>query len=352
MLAVARQRGALVKKLAPVFFSSASGSESFTVEDVPLGSELHVRCGDAPVDVQVTSHAGKEEDVGIRVYGSCSAIFREENCSENHRDRKRYVLQLRSAGTSRAQCQAEIPPRYFGLHVDTGGHVDLMGGGIKEASDVSIHSRGGSITTSASISAERLTLRSDGGAIRASQVMASACIIDSRPKSQDTRSGPVHVTRASCLKLDVQAPGGNVRVESLISSAAAVCGGTIDVDSVNTLDGEAAFRVQGPVIDPEIRLGGVDGRVSLDDGAQKSQMEVQLNGNATGVHCRTTEGTKVKLYKPAGLTVHTEGVEPHGATVCRVEHVGEGASLEVLDRSWREQFEERVRLLQSAVPKR
>ncbi len=344
---------------------------SFRDDDVPLGSELSLEFDGQPVDVRVAN--GNVQGLSIRVDGcersSCGNIATVglESVGEAPGDRTRYVVRLAGsvagsvAGTvagsgGASPCvRAEVPPRYFGLRIVTGGDVDISAG-IREARDVSIHTRGGTITSTASITTEGLRLSSGGGSIRAAQVMANNAVVDAdsladAPEENRAR-GAVHVGRASCLHFDCR--GGEVRIESLISSAADVRGSTIEVDNANTLDGAAALCLRGAPSggsrSPSLRLGGVDGSIVLDDGGRGSEIEVQLNRNARQIEYRTCEATTVACFKPAELRlVVGDEEEAEGGDLCRVVG-GEGKRVTVVDRSWRERFEEKYTRSTSRPP--
>ena len=338
---------------------------SFRDDDVPLGSELSLEFDGQPVDVRVAN--GHVQGLSIRVDG-CErssggniATVELESVGEAPGDRTRYVVRLAGsvAGTvagsagagsgGASPCvRAEVPPRYFGLRIVTGGDVDISAG-IREARDVSIHTRGGTITSTASITTEGLRLSSGGGSIHAAQVMANNAVVDAdsladAPEENRAR-GAVHVGRASCLHFDCR--GGEVRIESLISSAADVRGSTIEVDNANTLDGAAALCLRGAPSggsrSPSLRLGGVDGSIVLDDDGRGSEIEVQLNSSARQIEFRTCEATTVACFKPAELRlVVGDEEEAGGGDLCRVVG-GEGKRVTVVDRSWRERFEEKYR---------
>ena len=338
---------------------------SFRDDDVPLGSELSLEFDGQPVDVRVAN--GHVQGLSIRVDG-CErssggniATVELESVGEAPGDRTRYVVRLAGsvAGTVAGSAgagsggaspfvRAEVPPRYFGLRIVTGGDVDISAG-IREARDVSIHTRGGTITSTASITTEGLRLSSGGGSIHAAQVMANNAVVDAdsladAPEENRAR-GAVHVGRASCLHFDCR--GGEVRIESLISSAADVRGSTIEVDNANTLDGAAALCLRGAPSggsrSPSLRLGGVDGSIVLDDDGRGSEIEVQLNSSARQIEFRTCEATTVACFKPAELRlVVGDEEEAGGGDLCRVVG-GEGKRVTVVDRSWRERFEEKYR---------
>ena len=338
---------------------------SFRDDDVPLGSELSLEFDGQPVDVRVAN--GHVQGLSIRVDG-CErssggniATVELESVGEAPGDRTRYVVRLAGsvAGTvagsagagsgGASPCvRAEVPPRYFGLRIVTGGDVDISAG-IREARDVSIHTQGGTITSTASITTEGLRLSSGGGSIHAAQVMANNAVVDAdsladAPEENRAR-GAVHVGRASCLHFDCR--GGEVRIESLISSAADVRGSTIEVDNANTLDGAAALCLRGAPSggsrSPSLRLGGVDGSIVLDDDGRGSEIEVQLNSSARQIEFRTCEATTVACFKPAELRlVVGDEEEAGGGDLCRVVG-GEGKRVTVVDRSWRERFEEKYR---------
>ena len=335
--------------------SLSSTFSTFRDDDVLVGSELALNFGSEPVDVRVVN--GDVQGLSLRVVGreGCSnrrsITVRPEPVVDAPGDRTRYVVRMMgddtpTSATNPVVC-AEIPPRYFGLRIVTGGDVELAGS-IKEARDVLIRTRGGAISSSGSVTSETLSLVSDGGAIRAAQVMANNAVVDADSNNRGIGTGDVHIGRASCLHLLCK--GDRVRIESLISSAADVRGTTIDVENANTLDGEAALSLRGRADKAcSLRLGGVDGSIVLDDGTRAAVMEVQLNKNARKIEYKTCEATRVSCFKPQELRLVVDGsgegdadddaesdAESEEAPRCRV--VGGKGRVEVTDRGWRESF--------------
>ena len=340
------------------FLSTATGTDVLSIARVPLGSELSLQFDDSPVDVRVVN--GSAEDLSIEAESGCSVALREEPINASLMDRVRYVVTLtgtKGDGTQ-PRVRAGIPPRYFGLVVETGGNVELLGG-IKEARHVSISTHGGKVVLKAGLSAETVALSSGGGSVQAAEVTASDAMVDARRvrtgadnASEDghevrPKDGAVHIRRASCLRFD--AHGGDVRIESLISSSAEICGATIDVANANTLEGEAFFRLMGEGSSPRMmRLGGVDGMIGVDDGGHPALVEMQLNRNARRVEYRTSADTEVRCYKVPELGI-VEGDWDRGGneqsmgpqSVCHVIGTTGHDNVKVIDRSWRASFMER-----------
>ena len=336
------------------FLCTATGVDVQSISNVPLGSELSLQFDDSPVDVRVVN--GSEEGLWIEAAGG-SVALRKESIDAPSMDRMRYVvtLDMKSDG-SRTRVRAGIPPRYFGLGVETGGDVELLGS-IKEARNVSIRSHGGRIVSKSGLSAETVTLLSGGGTIQAAEVTAAEASVDAqcvRSKATSAtddvpedrpRDGSIRIRRVSCLRFD--AHGRDVRIESLISSSAEVCGASINVENANTLEGEAVFRLRGDDSLPgSMRLGGVDGTICVDDGGRAAVMEMQLNRNARLVECRTSADTEVVCYKVPELRIiegkGDQGGEKMGPQpVCRVTGTTGRDKLTVTNRSWRASFMKR-----------
>jgi hypothetical protein len=340
------------------FLSTATGADVLSIASVPLGSELSLRFDDSLVDVRVVN--GSAEDLSIEAEGGCSAAIQTEPINAPLMDRIRYVVTLTGAEGrgARPRVRAGIPPRYFGLEIETGGNVELLGS-IKEARHVSISTHGGKVALKAGLSAETVVLLSGGGSVQAAEVTASEAMVDTRRsragaaratddgREERPEDGAVDIRRASCLRFD--AHGGDVRIESLISSSTEICGATINVSNANTLEGEAVFRLRTGDSSPGlVRLGGVDGKIGVDDGGRAAFVEMQLNRNARRVEYRASPDTEVRCYKVPELRIvegdgdrdgegPTMGLEP----VCHVIGTKGHDKLTVIDRSWRASFMER-----------
>lgn len=340
------------------FLSTATGTDVLSFRNVPLGSELSLQFDDSPVNVRVVN--GPEEDLSIKAEGGCSVVLRKEPINAPSLDRMRYIVMLTGVkgGGAQSQVRAVIPPRYFGLRVETGGNVELLGG-IKEARDVSIRTHGGSIVLKSGLSAETVALSSGGGLVQAAEVTASEAMVDAQRVRGGANSagyemledwpknGAIHIRRASCLRFG--ANGGDVRIKSLISSSAEVCGNTINVANANSLEGEAVFRLRPDESSPRlVHLGGVDGMIAVDDGGRAALVEMQLNRSARRVEYRTSVGTEVHCYKVPELRI-VEGNGDHDGKeqnmgsqpVCHVIGTSGHDKLMVINRSWRDSFMKR-----------
>jgi hypothetical protein len=348
--------GGLALELLPrVLSRSTATGELLKFYDVPLGSMLEIDCGNAPVDVLVSNGGEQDLRVGLRGNKVGARVREKLDDTASSLSRTWYSVQLlgddNCSAESRGTLIAEVPPRYFGVWVKTGGNV-RMEGAIKEAHRVAIHTRGGDISLVSNVSAESLLLSSGGGDVHASQIMAKKSTVDTRRAAEECpgrsrESGAVRIDKVSCIEFDVDAPGAHVHVESLNSSKAAVCGSNMGIGNVNTLDGEASFNIRGGDNETGIRLDGVDGIVALHDGGLASRVEVQLNKNASHVDFRTTESTEIVLYAHPALSIETptsvidRETEDGDRRICRLSGVQEGMA--IFRRSWREMLMERLR---------
>ena len=361
-----------VMAFAQVSFESLSyAADVHSLRDVPLGSELLLEFDENVVDVRVEN--GSPQDLSIRADGGCSVTVQEELVNNNNStssDRARYIVKLNDTkeGHSRGRPHvwAGIPPRYFGLRVQTGGNVELVGG-IKEARDIHIRTHGGRILSKSGLSTETLALFSGGGSIQATDVTAAEADINARRAEHgliETGNGSgeysedVQIRKVSCLRLSVQ--GRDVRIDSLNSRSAHVSGATVSVGNTNTLDGEALFHLRGDKnTHPSAYLGGVDGKIVLDDGGNDAAVEVQLNHNARRVEFRTSAKTEVCCYKTPELRIieetggnrdcarHTRGDTGHEVGLqpeCRMVTVNARGSRKpkIENRSWRASVEQRL----------
>ena len=275
----------------------------FTDQAVPLRSSLNIQCNNMNVDIETT--AGAVEELQVKAwFERCpvSGNLPEAVFEKFEGDKTMYCMDINPAGSKsvRGKVVATVPPRYFGVQIQTSGQVHL-GSEIKEAGLVSIYSGGGAISCG-SISAEKIVLSSGGGEVMAANVMANECNVDTRSTGQCTAAGNFAVGKASCLLLGVNTGPSAAKVQSIISRDTKITAASIGIKTMNTLDGGATLVTSGGN-DSHVSLGGMDGCVTVDCRSCQSncEIDVQLNDNAKYLKVHGHDSTRALVYASPSL---------------------------------------------------
>jgi len=297
----------------------------FTDQAVPLRSSLIIECNNMNVDVQTSTGAVEELQVKAwfercPVGGTLPDAVLEK--VEGEQSTYRTHINLAGSKNVRGKVLAILPPRYFGVQIQTAGQVHL-GSEIKEAGLVSIESGGGAISCG-SISAEKIVLSSGGGNIIAGNLMANECIVDTRSPGQHTIGGSFAVGKASCLQLGVNTAQSDTQAESIISRDTKVTAGSITIKNLNTLDGGAALSTSGGK-DSHVSLGGMDGCLTIDSPSCQSNCEitVQLNDNAKDLKVHGHGSTRALVYASPSLRLRVRKNDSCIATLIDSNHISD-----------------------------
>lgn len=342
----------------------------FAQKDVPLGSILEIDCGDARIDVE--TRTGGVEDIGIQLsvwqphamQGGITHAF--QHAVEGGDSAPRCTLRLNTPITGLAgKLVATIPPRYCGVDISTNGSI-IVNGAIKEAEQVSLRARDGSLSCASAISAKKIELSTKGGPLATSHLMANRCIITS--SGSKSHSGAIRISgRTACLDLTIDAGCADIDAASIISNHSKIRGNNVDIKNLNALEGKSQLVMAGS----HLEVGGLDGSVEIDarNSSNGSSVKVQLNENGRDLSIQGNGETKVCILATPQLelelqtsapcilqavsdpelsqknetgsvvfpAIRPEGTEAAANNACRVE-VRDSAKVTVERQSWIDSF--------------
>lgn len=334
----------------------------YHAKDVPLGSILDITSHKRHIDIlivnggmeELTISTESEEPVGAKV----SIRKSGDDIAGIRAGTSIYGVQVstESEGLTReanGRIIAEIPPRYFGIHIKTSGNI-MIQAGMKEAQLISIEADG-DIHCQGALSAEATRLVSHGaGSIQASTIMSNRCSIATKSRGIEKSCGTVSIGRSSCLELSVDAGKSIFDIDSLLCSNARVRAGTIRAKNLNTLDGEAYFDISPSQDNKKVTVGGMDGKVSIqvlpsiDDDAHEDdngiEVDMQLNKNAKSLIVHGSSPISTTLHANEVLDVMIKSGEefvtynePGNTNSCSVI-LPPQSSIVLNRRSWFEAF--------------
>jgi len=284
----------------------------FEQKDLPLRSVLDIDCGDTHVDVE--TRAGGVEDIGIqlsvwRSHAKQGAITHEfQHAVEDGESIPRCTLRINASTTEvRGELVATVPPRYCGVHVSTGGSITVTGG-IKEAEEVSLKTREGTLSCTSSISAKEIELSTEGGSLDASHLMANKCIITSSDSSK-AHKGDIRISgRTACLDLTIDAGCADIDAASIISNHSNMRGSNLEIKNLNALEGKSHLVMTGS----HLGIGGLDGSVRIDarKSSHGSTLKIQLNENGRDLSIQGNGETDVCILATPRLGLELQTSAP------------------------------------------
>lgn len=342
----------------------------FAQKGLPLGSILEIDCGDARIDVE--TRAGGVEDIGIQLsvwqphamQGAITHSF--QHAVEGGDSVPRCTLRLNTPRKEVVgKLVATIPPRYCGVDISTRGSI-TVNGAIKEAEQVSLRTRDGSLSCTSAISAKEIELTTEGGPLATSHLMANRCIITS--SSSKSHTGAIRISgRTACLDLTIDAGCADIDAASIISNYSKILGSNLVIKNLNALEGKSQLVMAGSHLD----VGGLDGSVKIDarNSSNASTIKVQVNENGRALSIQGNGETNVCILATPQLelelqtsapcvlqavsdpelprkmesgsvvlpAIHPVGTEAAANNACRIE-VCDSAKVTVERQSWIDSF--------------